>query len=144
MTHPGDLGSYCWSGKPGASAAGGAGDFCSLSWERCPRRRLPVTPRGIHHHMGRTAGLHGCYNCHLLLVHTVRRGTRRLNQKNSSASRLFTSQAKQRAPLGWGSSRPPLSSVISARRERGCVSVCMCVLGGEYRLFNIYHKNTKQ
>lgn len=131
MTHPGDLGSYCWSGKPGASAAGGAGDFCSLSWERCPRRRLPVTPRGIHHHMGRTAGLHGCYNCHLLLVHTVRRGTRRLNQKNSSASRLFTSQAKQRAPLGWGVITAP--SVFCDLCEKGeRVRVCMyvCVGGG--------------
>ena len=57
------------------------GECCSLSWLRCPRHRLPVTPRGIHHHTGRTAGRHGRYNCHLLLVHSVHRGARWLNQK---------------------------------------------------------------
>lgn len=57
------------------------GECCSLSWLRCPRHRLPVTPWGIHHHTGRTAGQHGRYNCHLLLVHIVHRGARWLNQK---------------------------------------------------------------
>lgn len=113
---------------------------------------VPVSvrhPGGIHQRAGRTAGPQERYNCHLLLLHTVYRRARRLNQKRL----LFTSQAKQRAPLGRGSSRPPLCSVISAKEGRGrAYGVCAREGGvreglagetgaeGEHRLLTIIYQ----
>lgn len=105
--------SRLWAVFVGAAAAGITAPFHgSVAPVPVSLRR----PGGIHHRTGRTAGPQERYNCHLLLLHIVYRRARRLNQKKL----LFTSQAKQRAPLGRGSSRPPLCSVISAKEGRGC------------------------
>lgn len=107
--------SRLWAVFVGAAAAA-AGITAPFHGSVAP---VPVSlrrPGGIHHRTGRTAGPQERYNCHLLLLHIVYRRARRLNQKKL----LFTSQAKQRAPLGRGSSRPPLCSVISAKEGRGC------------------------
>lgn len=110
----------------GAAAAAAAGITAPFQGSAAP---VPVSlrrPGGIHQRTGRTAGPQERYNCHLLLLHIVNRRARRLNQKK----RLFTSQAKQRVPLGRGSSRPPLSAVISAKEGRGCALARVCVRRG--------------
>lgn len=120
------------------------GGFLLPFMVRVPRHHLPVTPRGIHHHTGRTAGQHGRYNCHLLLVHIVHCGARWLNQKNSSAPQLLTSQAKQQAPLGWGHHGP--LCVLWSLQKGGSSAHCslLCTKGNTRNLMTVQIKTHLQ
>lgn len=76
MAHPSDPARH-WllvqRDKPGVSAGG---FLLSFMVAVAPATVSLSRPRGIHHHMGKTAGRHGRYNCHLLLVHIAHCGAR--------------------------------------------------------------------
>lgn len=109
----------------------GSGGFCSLSWERSPAPPTSTVslsrPGESVYHTGRTAGLHGRSNCHLLSCAPCTLSTEiKSKKKKTPPLHPSTLPRRQNSSLLWDgvTTAPPSSVFCDPRCKEGCVSVC--------------------